>query len=476
MNSWLWRHATSLAANNLALASALLGVMGAAACSPAFDKTLPPSSTLGAPRGYRIARTIIHLHTPYSWDGCDKNGLNADGVTPNEACLSQLRAALCKNRVDFALLSDHPDNMHKFEFPQLLLNQSGDQLITSGADTIANQLQCQESDSSPIVTVGFEDQLMSTMMTKHPSATQAARYTDYTGTATAAQVTNLKTAAGAVVFVPHTESREVSAIQALGVDGIEVYNLHANLDPKIRSTYLGLDHFDGVMDILSYWLDPYQGQEPDLAFVSFLRIAEVYMTKWNTLIGQGQQLMGIAGSDSHQNVFAYMARDGERLDSHRRLLRWFSNHVLVSDMSYASLKSALQNKRSWIAFEGLGTPYGMDFYAQTGTTQVGPGGTMTMVSGQTTITVKLPSLHSASPTDGAHPLIKIRLRRPQADGTAPIVAETINTDLNYTVWQTGAYRAEIVMIPFHLSGFLGHARNQLAKEMPWIITNHLYIN
>lgn len=462
----------------IAAALALLSIAG---CSLRVNKTLPPSSSLGQPRGYRIARSILHLHTPYSWDACDQRGLGGSGgTTPDGTCLLQLRDALCKNRIDFAMLTDHPDRMDQFTFAELTLQRPGDSPSPSAAAPIYNQMNCGDG-TQPILSVGFEDKLMAMMMLDHTSPVQATRHTDYTtDPPTAANITTLHGGAvDAAVFVPHTESRSdalLTTLAAGGLDGLEIYNLHANMDPRIRSDYLGFSAFSGVLDFLNYWLDPYQSEEPDLALLSVLQIASTYADKWGKLIDQGYHLTGIAGSDSHQNVLGALGRDGERLDSHRRLLRWFSNHLLVNALTYAQAKTALKSERSWIAFEGLGSPVGMDFYAVAGATTIGPGETTAYVGGSTRITVKLPSLHPDSPSDGTAPTVILRLKEIVSGGASVLRAESSNADLVYTPTAAGRFRAEVFIIPRHLSGYIGYRRSELIRELPWIITNHLYLS
>ena len=54
-------------------------------------------------------------------------------------------------------------------------------------------------------------------------------------------------------------------------------------------------------------------------------------TRGSVLLGQGRRLFGTAGTDAHQNSLPIEFRDGERGDSYRRMMSWFSNVALVSD-------------------------------------------------------------------------------------------------------------------------------------------------
>ena len=84
-----------------------------AACShpapppPAWQKTLPDASVMGARRGLQPARGIVHLHSPYSHDACDNHPRDPSTGAVNEPCLQDLRVALCTDRIDFAAMTDH---------------------------------------------------------------------------------------------------------------------------------------------------------------------------------------------------------------------------------------------------------------------------------------------------------------------------------------------------------------------------------
>ena len=58
-------------------------------------------------------------------------------------------------------------------------------------------------------------------------------------------------------------------------------------------------------------------------------------------------MIGTAGTDAHQNVLPILLRDGERGDSYRRMLRWFSNMVLVEsgEPTPATAQAALEAGR-----------------------------------------------------------------------------------------------------------------------------------
>jgi hypothetical protein len=223
-----------------------------------------------------------------------------------------------------------------------------------------------------------------------------------------------------------------------------------------------------------YFFDPFANQQPDLAFLFFLRVSDVYAQKWNKLIALGRHITGISGNDSHQNFFPGLANDGDRVDSHRRLTRWITNYFLTQHSTLNEIKAALVAGRGMVVFEGLGTPVGMDFYAQNSTTIAEMGDTLTFESQSTHVHAALPTLHSASPQSGK-PIVLMRLRRASTVGTGDLIATTVNAPLDVTVSQTGAYRLEVSLIPMHLYSFIGFKKQLAVSEIPWVITNHIYI-
>ena len=148
---------------------------------------------------------------------------------------------------------------------------------------------------------------------------------------------------------------------------------------------------------------------------------------------------------------------------------------MVSSIGLDSLRNAVRAGTGWVVFEAIGSPVGMDFFATAGTQTVGVGQTGTFVSGSTTLTVALPTLHSLSPSTGVTPKRIIRLYRINASGGRDEVATSTDQALVYTVPQTGIYRAEIAMVPRHLKGFLGFDRGKADLEAPWILTNPIYL-
>jgi hypothetical protein len=438
-----------------------------------YDGTLPNANELGTPRTLQIARTITHFHSPYSYDACDKTGV-VNGQL-DQRCLNSLKYAMCKSRVNYLFLSDHPENMANYGMQDLLLHDSTkDTLILKAGLPYANQVGSCDNQFTPTLLVGFESKLMAMGMTKHLDPDIAIR-TGLYNEETNAIKGRLDTETEAIVAIPHTESRSFNLINTIDPHAIEIYNIHANVDPKIRNKDLNWSPFEDLPGILTYLFDPFKQLIPDFMFMHFVSIHPIYFTRWNQLVSAGKKVAGIIGTDSHENIFPQGGSDNERLDAHRRLARMASNHVLVNSLDADSVKTSIKAARFWTVFEGLGSPVNMDFYSEINGSTVGVGDTGSIGAGNATFHVIAPTLHSASPRGNKAPEIRVVLKKVNADGTDSAVASSIGTNLSYETTQTGVYRAEIMIRPHHLKEFLSDFSKLSEDEYYWIITNHIYV-
>jgi hypothetical protein len=365
--------------------------------------------------------------------------------------------------------------MADYEMSSLLLLQTGDATLSGPNGPYGNQMSGCTNGARPVLTVGFEGSVIALGMNQHIESTPEARHATYNAQGGNALSSRLKTEADALVVVPHTESKELPWIKDLNPDAIEIYNFHANLDPKIRHKDLGLPAFEKIPWILAYLIDPWNSLNADFSFMSFLEVHPIYSKKWNQLVTSGYPVTGVFGTDSHENVFKQRASDGERLDGHRRISRMMSNHVLVSTLSIDGVKAAIRSGRVFGVFEGLGSPVGMDFYAVSQSSTAGVGETLTLGAGSATFTIQAPRLHSNSPHDGDEPEIELYLKRLNTDGSESVLASSRGTTLTYSTSTLGAYRAEVQIKPNHLEGFLGDFSELKDKSYPWIIANPIYL-
>ena len=435
---------------------------------PAWQKDLPDAREIFNARGLVAARGIIHLHSPYSHDACDNKP--RPGGVPDEMCLGDLRAALCTTRIDFADLTDHDDTMADEEFTTLFSMRGTDEAVRVGTEQIASRILC-DNGHQVLVEIGGENDLMPIMLDRHVAGTVQQRHATYNGT-TAADAQAFRNAGG-LVWVAHTESKELDVLRAVQPDGIEVYNLHANIDPDIRQTYLGLPSA-GAISAAAEFADTNPGHpEPDLAMIAFLSPNQPAITKWNTLLGEGRHIAASAGSDAHQNAIPIIFADGERGDSYRRVMRWFSNIALVSDhRDPLAIEQALMDGRMFTQMEFLGTPSGFDVHAQMLDQPYEIGST---VPRGADLLINVPEVRGLDPKLPA-PVIRTRVLHIAPGGQVSELASSTEATLQIPLANPGAYRIEISMIPHHLGPYLGDLGTDMADvEMPWIYVSPFYV-
>ena len=411
-----------------------------------FARTRAPLDETSA-GGRAWKRGIIHLHSPWSHDACDGDGL-PDG-RPDENCLAHLRDALCDLSMDFAMLTDHPAHAAYQPYEDLLLQRGQDTIV----DGVANRIAC--ADGRGVLTVpGIEDELMPVGLDRHAAPRGAEADALYNGTGT--DTIEAEIAAGGTVIQAHTEQRTLQELldrQAAGLAGVEIFNLHAMVDPDIREEALGLDGF-GLLDAIAPFLTGQTDAEPDLAFLAFYQEQGVSLERFDALNAVAPTL-ATAGTDAHENALPNLLSDGERVDSYRRMMRWFSNVLLVEGDSPADLEAALRAGRNFVAFEILGTPSGFDAHVgeqeMSGDAAVGD-----------TLEVICPVLAADTPQDGHAPTITVHVLR---DG-APF-AEGCGA---HTLTAPGVYRVRVDIVPTHLTAFLGDQAPALVRSYPWLYT------
>ncbi len=451
---------------------ALLGGCGdnaAPAELPKWDRTLPEASALGVRSGLTPARGIVHLHSPYSHDACD--GMPRPGGQPDEKCLADLRAALCTDHIDFANLTDHDDSMADEDFSKLFSMRGSDQAVMRGADQIASRILCDDGHQV-LVTIGGENDLMPIMLDHHLPGTVQERHDLYNGNDAAASAAYR--AAGGLVWVAHSESKTLETLRTVAPDGIEVYNLHANIDPDIRKDFLGLSS-SGAISAAIQFADTEPGHpEPDLAMLAFFSANGPAIEKWQTLLGEGKHISVTAGSDAHQNAIPVVMADGERGDSYRRVMRWFGNYALVQNTrDVDQIKAALKAGRMFAAFELLGTPEGFDAYATTpsGVT-IELGGTIAKAEGAM-LTVEVPRVRNLDPS---LPVPTITAKVIWISAAGPVEIAHGDTSFLAHLGAPGAYRVEVTITPSHLGPYLHDLGTAMAEvELPWIYASPFYV-
>jgi predicted enzyme related to lactoylglutathione lyase len=457
----------------IALFSALLGLAGTGCSKKELTPGLLPTTVMGTVRGKQFVRAITHFHSPYSFDACDSKGLEGD-LNPNPTCLADIKYALCENHINLTFLTDHVEHMADTDFSKLLLLGAGDTAVIKGGRAIATSIGCGDGFSA-VMMPGLEGRLLALGMEDHIAGTVDHRKAVYGGDQIAEKTvledTLLNGGANALVAIPHTESRDLAALTTFQPDVIEIYNLHANLDPKIRKAYLGLIPFEHIAKFLNYLLDPFNELNADYLFMEYLQMSQVYFTTWNKLLASGLHVTGVGGLDSHENIFSQKASDGQRLDAHRRMTRFMNNLVLTSANDVDSIKAAIKAGEVFFTIEGLGTPLGLDFYGDQSGTITEMGATMT---GAGNIVFKVPRIHPDFPgmMEDEKPTISAVLYYIDATGAESIVARAdgAGSQIVFAASALGHYRAEALMIPHQMRKFLFN-KKYADQTYRWIISN-----
>lgn len=446
-------------------------------------------------RGLRPVRGLIHLHSAYSHDACDGNP--QPGGQPNAPCLRSLRRGLCMSGQDFAMLTDHATHMGEADWDKLFLTDTSlsDEAIREGGDLVGGRMRCLDDagkpiDQSVVLTVGGENELMPVGLHRHLGDTEATRKQAMSAE-TPAAVKAFHDAKG-LVLQAHGESRDLTrmcTLAAAGLDGMEVYNLHANLDPRIRENHLGLDGLAAFAG-LAPWLEarPVEqgGPEPDLALLGFLEDNSKERSHYNALLGAGYRLAPTFGSDIHENTFKSAMADGERGDSYRRLMRWFANYLLVpsgSSILPSDLSTALAKGRGFSVFEVLGVPSGFDFYAERPDKtraelgdSVEPGAKLVvrapspLPTGYATSEVieTIQVLFVAAGAKSAEVITEQSLTAAQLQQGATITVDTAARG-------PGAYRVEAKVVPKHLLHLLGDEPSRYDRAYPYLFSGSIYV-
>lgn len=432
---------------------------------PAWPSRLPATTSLGERRGRAIARSIVHVHSPLSHDACDGTGW-VDGALADEACLARFRAALCALRIDTAMVTDHVPHLDEVGFEGALWIAEGDERVENAAgEVIASRMACPDGHRV-LLTVGSENALMPLGLERHPGAPGdlEGMRAIYEGSDPASIAALRET--GALIWQAHTEERPLEDLRARDLDGLEIYNLHANVDPGIREEHLGLDPA-GFLPALLDFTRPAFRLPPDLALLAFVEPNRPALDRWDTLLSEGLRVSGSGGCDAHENVFPMELADGERADSYRRMMYWIQNHLLVDGDSPEDAKAALASGRFYVTSEIFGPPVGFDFVAEGGAEM---GETASVGD---TLRVVAPALPEGWPQDPP-PVVTLRLFHARAGGGVE-VATSDGATLEHVATEPGAYRVEVWMAPEHARPFLGARADRLLRDVVWVYSNPIFV-
>lgn len=416
-------------------------------------------------RGFLDRRGIIHAHSVFSHDACDGKPAD-DAGTRNEACFEDLRRGMCQAGHDFVMLTDHRTSFADHEFPDVLqYDQSrGDELIERNGTPAANWGGCLDGTRT-LIMAGTESGTMAVGLERHVPGDATARGDTYS--AITPEAIGLIKEAGAVSLVQHTEDWTVEQLSTLPIDGFEMFNLHYDIMYVAPGELMGM---------LAKQKQPELLPHPDLAVAVIIKELPVYLDTWSQVLAKGVHRVTTLATDAHRNTLWQLLPDGERIDSYRRMMLAFSNHLLVRPATDGSwndvqVKEALREGRLYGVFEFLGYAEGFDYHAVEGGTIREMGEKVSVAKG-VELRVALPHVRDLDPSVAA-PAISVRILRATDQSWTQVASG--QGDLSYQVQEPGAYRAEIRMIPRHIAGYLGTYSAIAEEDRPWIYANPVYV-
>jgi hypothetical protein len=435
---------------------------------PPWPRELPAARVWGEAGGRRAARVIVHAHSVHSHDACDNAPYIDGGV--NEPCLVSLRTALCHTRVDAVFLTEHAALLAQGPFERSMQLRPGDAEETEDGARVAYSFACPDAHRV-LVIPGAENELMPLALRAHPQPLSGRTLEETYRSASLDAVARFRGAGGFVVL-SHAEQKSVDLARSLRPDGTELYNVHANLDPRIAGPFLGVDIGEFFVDVPRFTNEAFR-TEPDLLFLGLFRENVPDLVRWSALWRDGQRVVGLAGSDAHENAIPRRLSDGERGDSYRRIFRWFSNELMVEGpFTRRSLLAALAASRARVRFEAWGVAEGFRWTLATADGDGGrdervADGERASLAERVTLEVVAPTVHALDPSLPA-PAIRVSILR--ANGDDPTGWTEVASDARlarHTPLSPGVFRAEARITPHHAGPYLPRLERYV-REVPWI--------
>jgi hypothetical protein len=267
---------------------------------------------------YRDYSGVIHVHTFL--------GGHSEGT------FSELIAAAKANRLDFVIMTEHPDS----EFSTAAMTLNG---TVSGVLFI---------NGNEVVTANG-DRLLLIPGSENANSANSEN--------TEQVVAKQKSSGGLSIAAYPTDS---NGWQTSAVDGVEIYNLFTNARAANKLTLF----FDGLWSYRSY---------ADLMFANFLARPSDNLKLWDQQNSSAnRKLFALAGNDAHSNI-GFRLTDaagrpllGMKLDPYQRSFRVVRTHVFIpkdEPLSRASLLGALAHGHCYISFDVFADPKGFAFTA-----------------------------------------------------------------------------------------------------------------
>jgi hypothetical protein len=463
------------------------------------EKELEGTPPMWSKRGLSEYRAIVHLHSAFSHDACDEMGLDDLGK-PNQSCVDRMKAALCKERIDVAFMTDHPSFLRDQSYTDLLYvdELAGDALVLGDSGAPRGAIfPCPNSEHQVFLVPGFEGThtMPIGLHTHLPEELYSVSFTLDTPEESLFTLTEAVREAGGLVTIAHSEQTDIDAatIAAHDVSAMEIYNFHANFNEVLG------DNLAAMIVELDPFLGPKGDEIPgDLAALLMLgNYPEAALEKWHD-VQRSRRITAIAGSDVHENVlipalcaeldcsdlaedYPYLAeflktggplklKDGQRIDAYERVFRWVNNRVRIhaDGDPTTEVQEGLAEARNIVVFGLLGSSDSMDFVGELseGAVYREIGDTAPVGSRLWVRTPEIP--------EGAK--LEATVYRIGPEELEPVfTTEKADTWSEVETKSAGPHYLEVRMTPHHLKAPLRGAASLADKSYRWIVTNPVYI-
>ncbi|MEZ4264971.1 MAG: hypothetical protein R3F39_01235 [Myxococcota bacterium] len=466
-------------------------------------------------RGFTEARAIIHLHSGFSHDACDEAYEKSGETEIPWTCVHRMKAALCREKIAVAFMTDHPSYMREQPFEDLLYAEpeAGDVVLSDGNGTPWGvSFACPDGqglDGRVFLVVGFEGpHSMPIGLRRHfadPSI-YGTKFSDSTSDEDLLALTSEVRSVGGRVTIAHSEETDLSwqTIARHDVTAMELYNFHANFNQVL---YEG-DLFGALSAV-----DAFLGQGPDAPPADLVGLSLLgnyplaALEKWRR-VSVEREITAIAGSDVHENVLLpalgpsiildelaldapnvakalevggpLILSDGERIDAYERIFRWVQNRVLIDGDAdpLEAVEAGIDAGRVVVVFEMLGDVEGIEILAELADGTYREMGST--VPAGSTLWVRSPDApvpgRNATWTDGSAGELRASVIRTTADGSETVVTlDGPGKWHSMPLTESGSYHLEVTLKPRHLAGVLLDRSDLAEGEYRWVETNAIRV-
>jgi hypothetical protein len=292
-------------------------------------------------------------------------------------------------------------------------------------------------------------------------------------------------------FLSHLEERMDWQIQ--GLTGVEIYNTHADFKKQKRM----IDSMKNPLWLIKTadLIDKY----PQEAFSALQTYPSDYLARWDQLCWVAPHT-GVAANDAHQNVGVRVvlgqddkvivmdalgeellklerllvapvlkipegAQPGDvllklQLDPYEFSLRHAGTHLLVSDLTQEAVWEALEEGRTYVAFDWLADSRGFDLTLMEGSHRHPIGSKLEW--DQISRVSELPRLVGQSPLQATWKVIRTGEDGQGGLAVGQLVHEIKGLELDYNVRESGNYRVELWL-------------ELLGQPHCWILSSPIYI-